>query len=215
MEKKQQTEMIFIRHGETTHNAQRRFQGHLDTALSKKGHRQATALAQRLTGTQFAALYSSDLTRTMQTARPIAECTGLAIQTDSRIRERDVGVFSGMTVQEIEQNFPAEYERFLQRDPEHVIPQGESTVQMATRVLAAFADIPAKHTRQRLLVVTHGGPITALLHHTLHIPFTNARRYSNHNASLNIFTYRNGIWKLMTWGDIAHLSGQPPAALEI
>ena len=91
------TELILLRHGETEWNSAGRLQGHLDSALSPEGLRQADLLAARLSSVSFHALYSSDLGRALETARRIATRTGHSILQDWRLRERGLGVFEGLT----------------------------------------------------------------------------------------------------------------------
>ena len=85
------TEMFLIRHGETVWNAESRFQGHQDSPLTPRGIAQAEAAAEYLRSHMLAALYSSDLPRTLQTADPIARATRLAIVPEPALRERERG----------------------------------------------------------------------------------------------------------------------------
>ena len=71
------TRFCFVRHGETDWNVQRRLQGHIDTPLNQTGLAQAEATAKGLQGHAFDALYSSDLIRTLQTARYAAQLLDL------------------------------------------------------------------------------------------------------------------------------------------
>lgn len=215
MEEIKRTELILIRHGETKYNAVGKFQGHFDSELSKKGRLQAKAVAKSLVKSKFEILYSSDLKRALQTAQSIANETGHEIITDARLRERDVGIFENHSMPEIQEKFPEEYAKFSQRNPDYVIPGGESTNQLTERVMVAFEDIAKKHSGERVLIVTHGGPIGSLLRHTLDLPYSAKRRYSNDNTSINIFFYQNGDWYLATWGDASHLDSIYHPALSI
>ena len=99
------TELIIIRHGETTGNRDGIWQGHLDTPLTDVGIAQARAVAERLGKASFSRLYSSDLGRAHKTA---AIRTGHSIKTDLRLRERSLGVFEGLTTPEIQTRYPEE-----------------------------------------------------------------------------------------------------------
>ncbi|MFQ5633410.1 MAG: histidine phosphatase family protein [bacterium] len=200
-----QAKLILIRHGETKHNAAGKFQGHFDSELSKKGFQQAEAVAKRVASTAFAALYSSDLKRTMQTAQPIFQETRHAIIADARLRERDFGIFQNHSLREIQEKFPEAHAKFSLQDPDYVIPQGESSNQLTKRVMAVFEEIANRHAGETVVIITHGGPIGALLRYTLGLPYKALRRYSNYNTAFNIFFHKNGEWRLGTWGDISHL----------
>src|SRR5688500_9825999 len=113
----QRTRVIVVRHGETAWNNEKRWQGHLDSPLTAKGLSQAQALARRLSGERFSALYTSDLGRAYQTAQLIAAATGHSVVLDSRLRERKLGVFQGLTSEEIRAVHAEEYELYRIRDP--------------------------------------------------------------------------------------------------
>ena len=92
--------ICLIRHGETAWNAERRLQGHLDLPLNETGLAQAEAAARHLADEPFAALYSSDLLRTRQTATPLARGLGREMIREPRLRERHYGHFQGLTYEE-------------------------------------------------------------------------------------------------------------------
>src|SRR5512134_3367418 len=95
------TMLWLIRHGETSWNAEGRVQGQTDVPLSDVGHSQARALADRLAGRSFGALYSSDLQRVTQTALPVSQTLGLPIRAEPRLRERHYGMFETLTYAEV------------------------------------------------------------------------------------------------------------------
>ena len=97
------TELIVVRHGESTFNRERRWQGQSqDALLSELGWRQATCVADALRGSAARALFSSDLTRSMQTAVPLAAVTGLPIVPDARLREIDAGRWTNRLTDEFQ-----------------------------------------------------------------------------------------------------------------
>src|SRR5512136_2901741 len=101
--------LCLVRHGETAWNAEGRVQGQTDVPLNELGHVQARSVAAALARERFGALYTSDLTRVRQTARPAAECFGLAPRAEPRLRERHYGVFETLTYREAKERFPADY----------------------------------------------------------------------------------------------------------
>ena len=202
----ERTQVIIVRHGETEWNIRGIRQGNLDSALTTKGMVQAQALAQRLGRESFAALYSSDLGRAVQTAEEIARVTGHTIITDARLRERHLGIFQGLSADEIKEKHPEEYKLHRSLGPDYVIPGGESVKQQVARNIAYLNEISEKHPGETIVVVTHGGVISGLFRHTFSIPFTAPRRFEFTNAGLNIFVYYQGNWFLLTWGDVSHLA---------
>jgi 2,3-bisphosphoglycerate-dependent phosphoglycerate mutase len=200
------TEFIVVRHGETAWNAEGRIQGHLDSPLNEEGLAQALLVGDRLTRDPFSHLYSSDLGRALQTVQPIADRSGRRVLTDERLRERKLGVFQGLTGAECERRFPEHYARFRARDPDHVIPGGESIRQLYERVGAAFAALAREHVGARVVVVTHGGVLDALYRFVQGVPLERPRDFPIFNASLNTVHCTDARWSVDRWGDISHLT---------
>jgi len=197
--------LIAVRHGETEWNAELREMGHLDSPLTPLGIQQAQALGHRLKNLGFDALYSSDLGRAVQTAEIIGAICDKPVQLNSSLRERHMGVFQGLTREEISEKYPeqmAAYERIGFLD---LIPGGETAQERTDRSVRILTEIASRHPEQTVVVVTHGGFLTGFLGFVLGIPFSNGRRYRKENASFNAFEYLEPNWYLQTWNDISHL----------
>lgn len=200
------TEVVVVRHGETVWNRESRMQGHLDSPLNEAGVAQAEAIARRLASEAFAVLYSSDLGRAYRTAQYIAARTGHGIIADSRLRERNLGVFQALTRGEAQQIHPAIYHQYQTQGPDYAVPGGESARQFFDRVMVALTEIAGRFTGRKLVVVTHGGVLDALYRHVLGHPLQGARMSTLLNASYNLFSYSRGHWSMGVWGDISHFA---------
>jgi probable phosphoglycerate mutase len=154
------TTILVARHGQTDWNAERRWQGHADPPLNERGRIQARALAESLADRALDAVFSSDLTRAQQTAQIVGERLGLEVALDRRLREVDVGEWSGLTSPEIELRYPDSFRR--RRAGITGWELGETYEAMGMRVIEALQAIAAVHHRSRVLVVTHGGPMRAV-----------------------------------------------------
>jgi 2,3-bisphosphoglycerate-dependent phosphoglycerate mutase len=197
--------LIAVRHGETEWNAELREMGHLDSPLTPLGIQQAQALGHRLKNLGFDALYTSDLGRAVQTAEIIGRICDKPVQLNSSLRERHMGIFQGLTREEISEKYPeqmAAYERIGFLD---LIPGGETAQERTDRSVRILTEIASRHPEQTVVVVTHGGFLTGFLGFVLGIPFSNGRRYRKENASFNAFEYLEPNWYLQTWNDISHL----------
>ncbi len=199
------TELIVIRHAETDHNANGIAQGHLDVPLNETGRKQAAALSERLEGIGAAKIYSSDLERSMNTAKPTSQKANREIALDERLRERHMGIFQGVYHKEAPELFPEVYAQFQAFDPDYVVPEGESMRQFYKRSLIAFTEIARAHQGEKVLVFTHGGNLGVLLRETLALPIASKRKYSCDNTSVSRFHYEKNEWKLKSWGDISHI----------
>ncbi len=163
-------ELLLIRHGQSVGNAEGRFGSHGPTPLTALGLKQAEALAGVLANEPLVALYSSDLHRAVQTAMPTAKRLGLKLETDVRLRERNVGQFEGLSFLEAEKLFPVEYAGMMSRDPDSRPPGGENHHECLTRVRAACDEIVARHPRGRIGIISHAMTLNQLLRSLLGIP---------------------------------------------
>jgi broad specificity phosphatase PhoE len=151
------TTLLLARHAETDWNLDRRWQGHADPPLNETGRAQAESLGLLLAKRKLEAVYSSDLARARETAELLARRFGLAVRLDARLREVDVGEWSGLTTAEAETRFPAGAER--RRAGGLAWEQGETYEAMGARVEEVLLEIAAAHPGATVLVVTHGGPV--------------------------------------------------------
>jgi broad specificity phosphatase PhoE len=149
------TTILLARHGETDWNVERRVQGHSDRPLNERGRAQARALADELEGEQIDAVYASDLARAHETARLVAERIGLEVTVLPELREKNFGSWEGLTDTEVLARFPDAH-RGAWGD-------GESSEDVASRVVRALHRIAADHHGGRVLVVAHGGPLRVVL----------------------------------------------------
>ena len=201
-----ETTLIVVRHGETEWNREKRMQGTTDTQLSDVGQAQAQALGRRLADRGFGALYSSDLVRARDTARAIAAHTGRRVVEDPRLQERRFGIFEGLTNEEIKLRYPQEHARFTSRDPEYEVPGGESAREFTRRCIGCLSEIAGRHRDAEVVVVTHGLVLDALYRAAHGLDHGAPRPVPLINASLNLFGYGNGAWRMVLWGDVGHLA---------
>jgi len=155
--------VVLVRHAESEWNASGRWQGHADPPLSPRGELQARALAERMAGERATLLISSDLRRACQTAEALGAVLGLEPKIDPRLRELDVGRWSGLHRSEIEAIAPEALARFESGDPRVRPGGGESRAELRARSRRAIADWVASEPDGRIVVVTHLGFIRALL----------------------------------------------------
>ena len=153
------TTILLARHGETDWNREGRFQGHADPPLNATGHAQAAELAAELKDVELAAVHSSPLRRALETAQRVAAEHGLEPVAVDALREVDVGSWQGLTRPEIETRYPEQFARWL--DYDQGWEDGESYEEMGRRAVAALLELAAAHAGERVLAVTHGGPIRA------------------------------------------------------
>jgi 2,3-bisphosphoglycerate-dependent phosphoglycerate mutase len=207
--------MIAVRHGETEWNILGKHQGHLDSALTERGIRQAHAIAAGLQEFSIDEFYSSDLGRAVQTAEIISQNIGKKFVTDPRLREQSLGILQGFTRAEFQSGYPDEYGKFVSRDPDYAIPGGESIREKFLRCTGCIEELSKQHQGKSILVVTHGGVLISCFQKTLNIPITQRRTYSLFNGSINVFTLsETQEWRLEIWGGMHHMRLQHLPAID-
>lgn len=155
------TEIVLVRHAETTMISEDRIHGHLDAPLTEAGIRNACKTARALAGRSFAAFYSSSLGRAMRTAEIIADEVGLPPMPLDGLRERNYGWLEGKPLAYFEPDLtgPAFMHPFIKLAL-HI--SGEKDEEFPKRVIRAFEDILASHPGQRVLLVIHWGILSVL-----------------------------------------------------
>jgi broad specificity phosphatase PhoE len=197
--------LLLARHGQSVSNAVRRFQGVQDVPLSELGRRQAEALARAFGQRRIAAVYSSPLQRARHTAELVAAAVRAPLRSVDDLRELSLGEWEGCTVEEVEARPGNPYACWV-RDPVGSLPPGgEPLADVQGRVVRALADIERGHPNgDDVLVVCHGGVISAYLAHCLGLPLSSIWRLTVSNCSItelapprllsmNVTTHLTGI----------------------
>jgi len=163
---KTRTRLMLIRHGETSWNAAGLWQGHGDPDLTVEGRAQADRLARSLheeADPSWTRVIASDLVRAHQTAVAVAEQLSLPVEIDLRLRELDVGDWSGLSRSQIEERDPETLRAFEQGEPTIRPGGGESRIEIRERTHAFVCDLVDEFPGQNVIVVTHLGVIRALV----------------------------------------------------
>ena len=171
--------LVMLRHGQTEFNAGSRMQGQLDTDLPDLGRSQALAAAEVLATRQPLLIVSSDLRRAFDTAETLAQCCGLPVHADPRLRETHLGDWQGLTHDEVDAGSPGA--RLAWRDDARWAPHGgESRVDVADRSAPLVAELVAGERQwgaddaeRPVVLVAHGGLIAALTAALLDLPVDN------------------------------------------
>jgi broad specificity phosphatase PhoE len=187
------TELYLVRHGETDWNRQRRIQGLTDIPLNDTGREQARASGRllarrRLSGTQWDAVITSPLSRAAETGAIIAEELGLPVpETSYAVVERNYGEAEGLDFVELDTRFPAGSD----------VPGRETREEVAVRVVPALIALAAERPGQRLVIVSHGGAIRAVLSEV--DPGVDHGMITN--GSIHSFHYEDGALRLVAFND--------------
>jgi broad specificity phosphatase PhoE len=178
--------VLLARHGQSVSNAICRFQGVQDVPLSELGLRQARALGAAVAGRRLARVYTNPLERARRTAEIAMAGLEAPLSVVDDLRELSLGEWEGRTVEEIHALPGDPYAQWV-RDPVGCAPPGaEKLDAVQSRVLHAMAEIAAAHPNgDDVLVVAHGGVISAYLAHWLGLPLSSIWRLTLSNGSLS------------------------------
>jgi len=206
---KRTTTVHLSRHGETDWNRALRWQGHTDIPLNALGLQQAAALAARLRAEEIRPhlVAASDLDRALRTARLAAEAVGGELVAERGLREIDVGRWAGRTRPEADVLDPGVLARI---DAGEDLPRGggERFAQLQDRCGAVFDRLVERTAGGTLLIVSHGGPVRALLAHALGAAGgLDYPQLAIGNTSLSTLVGGPGAWRLVRLDDRAHLAG--------
>jgi probable phosphoglycerate mutase len=182
--------VFLLRHGEIAVGPERRFVGRRDLPLTETGVRQARMWGEILRATHFASVYSSDLTRCVDTAKIIAERRGLPIERLLELREICLGEWEGLTVEEVRNRFPTEWRKRGANLAGYGPPGGESFLDVQARAVAAFERAVSRADGD-LLIVAHSGVNRVILCHVLGLPAAHLMRFSQDYGCLNVIECRD------------------------
>jgi broad specificity phosphatase PhoE len=182
--------LLLVRHGEVVSNREMRYVGSRDEPLADTGIEQAARIAAALAPLPVAAVYSSPLSRARETAARIAAARQVPLRLEERLREQSFGEWEGLTRGEV---LARDGERLLrwEADLATAPPGGDALGDLQARVLALVADLAREHPGEWVALVSHVGPIKALLCAALGAPLASARHLFLDSATLSV----------VDWGD--------------
>ncbi len=198
--------VILIRPGETDWNRQGRWQGWVASPLNDYGRAQSQALSKFIRNIGMSALYSSDSRRAVETATLLAAALNFEPVFDPRWRERDVGTWQGMTLDEIRSWNAKEYQQLLADIENYPVGGGESRADVRKRVNAAFAEILESDPGHTVGILTHTTSSHVLLD-SLIPDYDIYRTVLGNTAVTTIRRTEAGDWEQVALNDLLHLEG--------
>lgn len=202
------TRILLIRHGVNDYVKKGLLAGRTPgVSLNKDGQAQAAAVAERLAGETIAAVYSSPLERCQETAAPLAARLSLELRTLEGVKETDCGDWTGQALDELRkqeawtqvQIFPSGF-RF---------PNGESMLEIQTRIVAALDALQKQHAEQTIAVFSHSDPIKLAVAFYMGMPLDLFQRLEISPASITELDFSPLRVRLVRMNDAAHV---PPAS---
>lgn len=204
------TKVIFVRHGQTKWNLAGKYQGQSDIELTDLGRHQAELLAKNFPSEKLDAIYSSDLSRAMETANIVGKRFGLVTNPEPAFREIHFGVWEGMTYEEISRHWPDAIQLFFKHPDELDIPKGESFQDVQARATHRLAEIVANNPSSVIAVFAHGAVLRTILAAALHIPIKYIWSMRQDNTAVSIVSYDDDGTIVSLLNSTAHLGNERP-----
>lgn len=179
----------------------------MDPPLSELGRAQARCLAGRLAGGPWAAIYSSDLKRAMETAEAVGERTGLTPIPTPELREISLGEWEGLTVADLGARYPEQWQEWQTKPSWDLVPGGEGEAAFVTRSVSTTMGLMEAHPGQQVVAVTHGGVIQVILAHTVGASAHGFFPFRIQNASMTVLERRTRGIVVASVNDTCHLAG--------
>jgi probable phosphoglycerate mutase len=203
---------VLLRHGEAEGNAELRYLGTTDAPLTARGREQARQLTQAVAVFHLAAIYTSPCRRARETAELVGAATKLPVVVQSRLREEDYGAWENRTRAEVLAHYPEALAAWEAGD-DITPPGGESLAEVQARTVACADTLAEAHAGESVALVSHVGPIKALLCAALGLPLVGARRMWLDPASICVVDWRvaatgQEAGTLRVFNAVAHLD--PP-----
>jgi broad specificity phosphatase PhoE len=148
-------ELIFVRHGEVDSNVKRAYLGQKEAPLNALGKRQIAHAAQLFANEKIEAIYSSPLSRALETAKAINKFHHIEIQEAFELTARDFGVWDDLTKEEIAGSYPKEFAAWREDPVNFEIPRGESARQMYIRNANFINKLAGEHMGGKIILVSH------------------------------------------------------------
>ena len=167
------TKFIIVRHGQSKANKEGYLVGNMEAPLSELGEKQAKAVSEYiLKAYKVDVIYSSPLSRAINTIKGVADALNLPINTEDKLTEFNFGKWEGLTLEEIKNEFDDGYSKWA-KDPGVFVPNGgESMAQLQTRVVEKLKEIGKKEDGKTVLIGSHSSVIRALQCYVQGLPLT-------------------------------------------
>jgi len=203
--------VFLVRHGETADNVEMRYLGRRDEPLTEKGMRQAEQTAAALAPFFIRTVFTSPLMRTMDTAARIRDACGAALYTDTRLIEGSFGRWEGMSRKEVMEAGGGDAELLArwESDASAAPPGGESLEEIQVRVMGLMEELKENGFQSPIALVSHVGPIKALLASALGIPLEASRRLFLDPCSISVVDWGERPL-LRLFNSHAHLGWETP-----
>lgn len=206
------TTLYMVRHGFSVSNDLKYFTGNLDIPLTETGKMQAQKCAEYFRSVKIDRIYTSDLIRAYETARPIGNAAGLPVIPEKALREIYAGEWEGVPFDVLNEKYAESYNVWRSNIGCAVCDGGESVQAFSERIVACVTEICLRHPGEAVLIATHATPIRVMCTLASGLPVSEMARIPwVKNASVNVFEFEENRFSLISRDITEHLGDMKTA----
>ncbi len=197
--------VYLMRHGQTAWNKSEIFRGRVDVPLNETGLKEAELAAEYFRGKKVDAVYTSPISRAVQTAERIGGVLGLNVSLHSGITDMSFGEWEGRPIREVEHS---DADRFqLWKDAPHLlkIPGGETLADVRARATAALEEVIQRHSEGTVILVTHRVITKVLICAVLGLDDSHFWQIDQDSTAINLIRCKDGKYALSLMNETCHL----------
>lgn len=201
------TRLILVRHGETAWNLNEVYRGRADVPLNKTGKRQVAALGKALRDEPIAAVYSSPLSRAMDTAKAVAKHHKVKVVKAPELIDISYGRWEGVSNEKICREHPGLVDQWKTAPETMQFPGGEDLAGVRKRAAGLLREAAEKHRGETVVLSSHRAVLKALILYCLRLGNERFWHVRIENAAYSVFDCRGGEFTLMAHNEHCHLKG--------
>jgi broad specificity phosphatase PhoE len=199
------TKVYLVRHGQTAWNVGEIFRGRADIPLDETGKREVHLAGEALKAETIHAVYSSPLSRSMETAENIAKFHSIPVKPLDAIIDISYGEWEGLSLHQVQQKYPDLSSLWLREPHEVHFPKGETLDDVRLRTMSALDELVGQHVNENIVLVAHRVPNKVICCALLGLDNSHFWRIQQDTASTNLFTYKDGQWLICYLNDTSYL----------
>jgi broad specificity phosphatase PhoE len=199
------TSIYLVRHGQTAWNKEEIFRGRSDIPLNETGLKEAELAGEYLRNKGIHAIYSSPLSRALQTAQKIGQFHNLEIQPLMGMIDMSFGEWEGKSLKEVQEKDEKRYRLWIEEPHRVKLPGGESLEEVRIRSMAALEEVIQKHPGKTLALVSHRVINKVLICGILGIDNSHFWQIGQDTTAINLIQSKNGRYILSLLNETCHL----------
>jgi broad specificity phosphatase PhoE len=207
------SKVYLVRHGQTAWNVGEIFRGRADIPLDETGKQEVHLAGKALKDETLHAIYSSPLSRSIETAENIAKFHNIQVTPFDAIIDISYGEWEGLENQEVKEKYP-ELHALWHHEPHKIkFPGGESLEEVRSRAMKGLEDLLVRHKDENFVLVAHRVPNKVICCALLGLDNSHFWRIQQDTASTNLFIYKDGQWIIAFLNDTSYLKSLGKTAL--